>query len=161
MSVSSGPRARLGRECAEEGAAAVLLLLLTPVLFALAGLVLDGGAELTARQRTADLAEQAARAGADRLDTNTLRSTGTSTLQAAAARAAACAYAEVADPTISCTASLAPGPGGTQLQVRLRGHHPTVLLGLLGINQLRTDATATATGVTGIATPMQVGQETP
>jgi Flp pilus assembly protein TadG len=157
----SGPRVRLTKGCTEEGAAAVVLLVLTPVLFGLAGLVLDGGAELAARQRTADLAEQAARAGADRLDTNTLRATGTSTLDAAAARAAACAYAEVADPTISCTASLVPGPSGTQLQVRLRGHHGTVLLGLLGINQLRTDATATATAVTGIATPVQVGQETP
>ena len=42
-------------------------------LFALAGLVLDGGAALTAHGRAADVAQQAARAGADALDGASLR----------------------------------------------------------------------------------------
>ena len=39
----------------------------------LAGLVVDGGLALTERQRAGDIAEQAARAGADDLDQNALR----------------------------------------------------------------------------------------
>ena len=42
-------------------------------LFALAGLVLDGGAALAAHGRAADVAQQAARAGADALDETSLR----------------------------------------------------------------------------------------
>jgi hypothetical protein len=54
-----------------------------------------------------------------------------------------------------------PGPDGAQLQVRLQTSHPTVLLGLLGINRQYTDAVATATAVTGIRTPFGTGPEAP
>jgi Flp pilus assembly protein TadG len=134
----------------DHGAAAVLLLLLTPALFGLAGLVLDGGTELAARQNAADLAEQAARAGADVLDTSALRATGIGTLDPLAAQAAACRYVTTTDPTVSCTVSITSSPEGQQLTVRVRGSHPTVLLGLVGINTLHTDAVGTAQAVTGI-----------
>jgi Flp pilus assembly protein TadG len=142
-------RARHG---GDEGAAAVLLLLLAPALFAAAGLVLDGGRQLAARQQAADLAEQAARAGADQLDTSTLRATGTGTVAVAATQAAACRYVSTAEPLATCTVSLIRSRTGEQVQVRVRTSSPTVLLGLIGINRLSTDGTATATAVTGIAT---------
>lgn len=139
--------------------ASVLLLLLTPVLFALGGLVLDGGTHLAARQRTADLAEQAARAGADQLDTSLLRATGTSLFDTDAARAAACRYAHTVEPSATCTASVHTTGTGLELQVRLRSSTPTVLLGLVGINTLHTDALGTAQAVTGIRT--RLPQEAP
>jgi Flp pilus assembly protein TadG len=134
----------------DDGAAAVGLLLLTPALLGLAGLVLDGGRQLAARQQAADLAEQAARAGADHLDVSALRATGTAGLNAAAVRAAACGYVSTADPTATCTATVIASPAGQQVQVQVRTSAPTVLLTLIGVQRLHTDATGTATAVTGI-----------
>ena len=149
-------RLRPAAAVAEDGAAAVLVLLLTPALFGLAGLVLDGGTELAARQHAADLAEQAARGGADALDTNALRTTGTEGLDTAAAQAAACRYVTT-DPGATCTATVTSSAAGQQVTVRVRGSHPTVLLGLIGINTLHTDAVGTAQAVTGIRTRLGHG----
>lgn len=134
----------------DDGAAAVVLLLLTPALFGLAGLVLDGGRQLAARQQAADLAEQAARAGADHLDVSTLRATGTSGVSSFAAQAAACTYVTTADPAASCSATVITSPAGQQVRVRVRTSNATVLLALIGVHRLLTDATGTATAVTGI-----------
>ncbi len=48
----------------QEGAASVFVLGLTVMLLAMAGLVIDGGNAINARQSLADAVEQAARAGA-------------------------------------------------------------------------------------------------
>jgi hypothetical protein len=130
----------------------VLLLLLTPALFAVAGLVLDGGRQLAARQYAADLAEQGARAGADQLDTATLRATGTPQVDAVAVARVACHYVSTVEPTASCTASIQQGPDGPQVQVQVRTAQRTVLLGLIGINAFHAAGTATAQAVTGIRT---------
>lgn len=140
---------------ADHGAAAVLILLLTPALFAMAGLVLDGGTALAARQRTADLAEQAARAGADALDLSALRATGTQTLDPAAAQAAACRYVALVEPADICTATVTAlagvgGPVVQQVQVTVRASSPTVLLGLIGVNRFHAAGRATAQAVSGI-----------
>lgn len=134
----------------EQGAATVLLVLLTPAVLALAGLVLDGGTGLSARQRSADLAEQAARAGADRLDTSALRAAGTGQLDPAAARAAACGYVHTVEPGATCTATVVLGSRGQAVTVHVLTSTPTVLLGLVGVNTLHTDGAATAQAVTGV-----------
>jgi Flp pilus assembly protein TadG len=46
----------------------------------LAGLLVDGGLAIHARERAADIAEQAARAGADDIDVASLRQTGEPTI---------------------------------------------------------------------------------
>lgn len=144
----------------DEGAAAVLLLVLTPALFALGGLVLDGGRHLSARQQAADLAEQAARAGADHLDVSELRAAGTSQaspLDVPAAKAAACRFVTTSDPTATCIATVTSTPDGQRLTVRVRSTTSTVLLGLIGVNQLHTDATGSAIAVMGIRTRLGHG----
>ena len=142
----------------DTGAATVLLLVLTPALFALAGLVLDGGTHLAARQRAADLAEQAARAGADQLDTNTLRSTAQPSLDTNRATRTACRYVQTMEPDATCTATVTAtvtAIGASQeVQVRVQTHTPTALLGLIGVNTLHTDALGTAQAVTGIRTTL-------
>lgn len=144
------PRRVGGAGPADAGAAAVLLVVLTPALLALGGLLLDGGSQLAARQRAADMAEQAARAGADQLDTSGLRASGTPTLNGGAATAAACRYVRSVDPDATCSAQILAIAGGQQVQVRVRTSTPTVLLGLVGINTLHTDALGTATAAVGI-----------
>lgn len=52
------------------------VVLFTPVVFLLAGLLVDGGLAIHARQRAADMAEQGARAGANQIDEAQLRATG-------------------------------------------------------------------------------------
>jgi len=133
----------------DAGAAAVILVVLAPVLFALAGLVLDGGRAIAARQQAADLAEQAARAGAGALDVTTLRATGQDTINPAAARAAGCRYVSVSQPGAGCTVTVS----GEQVTVTVSLTTPTVLLGLIGINTFHSTGWASAQAVTGIGTP--------
>src|SRR3954468_8200570 len=102
----------------EEGAAAVLLLIMTPALFGLAGLVLDGGRQLSARQDGADLAEQAARAGADQLNADALRDgvRGTA-IDTTAATLAACRYVTSVQRGAICQASVIASPTGQRVHV--------------------------------------------
>ncbi|MBO3745151.1 flp pilus-assembly TadE/G-like family protein [Streptosporangiaceae bacterium NEAU-GS5] len=54
----------------------VFVVIFSVAVFLLAGLLVDGGAAINARLRAADIAEQGARAAADQIDVETLRSTG-------------------------------------------------------------------------------------
>lgn len=139
---------RRRRPGADRGAAAVILVLLTPVLFGLAGLVLDGGRAITARQRAADLAEQAARAGADTLDVGRLRATGVDAVDPAAARAAACGYVAIAEPGDGCTVTVT----GNRVRVAVATRTATVLLGLVGIDAFHVAGAASAVPVRGVRT---------
>jgi Flp pilus assembly protein TadG len=54
----------------------VFVVIFSVVVFLLAGLLVDGGAAINARLKAADIAEQGARAAADQIDVENLRSTG-------------------------------------------------------------------------------------
>lgn len=64
------------RTRSERGAISAMLVTLIVMLFVLAGLVVDGGFAINARQKIYDDAEQAARAAANQIDIETLRATG-------------------------------------------------------------------------------------
>ena len=73
-------RTRLGirkpvrrRPLGERGSFTFAVIFWALIAMMLAGLVVDGGLALTERQRAGDIAEQAARAGANDLDPNALR----------------------------------------------------------------------------------------
>jgi Flp pilus assembly protein TadG len=128
----------------ERGAATAFFLMLVVVLFACAGLVFDGGSALNARMKLADVAEQAARAGADKIDVEALRNSGTLQVDTQAARQAAAdwmraagyrdAHVDIdADGRVSVTGS---ATGNTQI------------LGLVGFSTFTVHATATAEEVT-------------
>ena len=129
----------------ERGSVGLLLALLMVGLMAMAGLVVDGGAALAARGRAADVAQQAARAGADALLPGSLRSNDPSRLQLdpSAARAAA-------NQVLSA--------GGVTGQVSINGDSVTVhclitrrtaILSAVGINTVTGAATETATVLLG------------
>ncbi|WP_116952612.1 pilus assembly protein TadG-related protein [Jiangella endophytica] len=69
-----------------------MVVTLAVMLFMLAGLVIDGGFAINARQRIYDDAEQAARAAANQIDIDALRETGQVVLLASEARQAAVDY---------------------------------------------------------------------
>jgi len=65
-------RADRGRR--DNGSAALFVAVFAPAMIFMAGLVIDGGSALEARQRAADIAEQAARAAGNQCDVALLRS---------------------------------------------------------------------------------------
>ncbi|HZD68903.1 MAG TPA: pilus assembly protein TadG-related protein [Actinomycetes bacterium] len=76
----------------EGGAVAVSVAVLAAALLLVVGLVFEGGVAIAAKRRALNVAEQAARAGAEQLDLAALRVSGRFTLDAAKATAAANAY---------------------------------------------------------------------
>lgn len=118
-------------------------------LIALAGLVVDGGNALAAREQAADLAQQAARAGADALSPLSLHDSDPSQLTAdpAAARAAVLrtlAPEGITDPTVTID--------GDSVTVSITVHEDTQVLSIVGVNQLSGSASATATALHGTST---------
>lgn len=67
-------RLRAMRRGAQRGSAALFVAMFAPAMIFMAGLVIDGGSALEARQRASDTAEQAARAAVQECDEGLLRS---------------------------------------------------------------------------------------
>lgn len=130
----------------DRGTIALYTVLFTPIVFVLAGLLVDGGLAIHARQRAADMAEQAARAGANQIDTDALRKTGEPVLDPGRARAAACdllaAYRE--EVTASrCEADEQEVAVTVQITVR-----PQILGIIPGFSEFQMTSGATAHPVT-------------
>ncbi len=76
-------RLRRGRGMAgpaDRGSVAVFTIIFAIAVVALTALIVDGGVAMNAKERAADIAEQAARAAAGNIDTATLRTTGTAVI---------------------------------------------------------------------------------
>ncbi|HLR96395.1 MAG TPA: pilus assembly protein TadG-related protein [Jiangellaceae bacterium] len=142
-------RARVPRSThAEHGAISPLVIGLAVALLVIAGLVVDGGGAITARQKVFDDAEQAARAGANQIDVEALRSSGEVVLlQDAASQQASQFAAQHFDY------------GGGQVQVSTTPEAVTVtitdtvqtrLLSLVGFHEFNVDGQATAEATAGI-----------
>ncbi|WP_242608823.1 TadE/TadG family type IV pilus assembly protein [Actinomadura formosensis] len=131
----------------DRGTIAMYTVLFTPVVFLLAGLLVDGGLAIHARQRAADMAEQAARAGANQIDTDALRETGKPVLDPGRARAAACdllaAYRDQVTAS-RCDAN----EQEVAVSVRI-GVRPQFLGIIPGFGEFQLTSSATARPVTG------------
>ncbi len=119
------------------------VLVLVVALFALAGLVVDGGAAVTAHQAALSEAEQAARRGAGQLSVTQLRS-GRVVVDPVAAVDAAEAF------TVTSGHPGRAGVDGNTVTVTVTYRVPTSVLGMLRISSLPVSATASATDVEGI-----------
>ncbi|MEV4256007.1 pilus assembly protein TadG-related protein [Spirillospora sp. NPDC049652] len=143
----TGPLARL-RDPAERdrGTVTLYIVLFTPAVFVLAGLLLDGGRAIHARQRAADMAEQAARAGANQIDTTTLRDSGKVQIDTQTACASAYSllndYGEQVDAS-SCD----PAPNEVRVSVRITVH-PQLLSIIPGMGSFQMTSEASAHPVT-------------
>src|SRR5207244_3131886 len=96
------------------------------------------------RQQAANLAEQAARVGADQLDPNSLRASGLAEVDAPRARAAVARYLAARG-----TAGRVDIDGATVTVTVTISRH-TSLLGLVGVRRLTVTAHASARSVGGI-----------
>ncbi|WP_245667403.1 TadE/TadG family type IV pilus assembly protein [Actinomadura macra] len=138
---------RLAASGRDRGSVAMYVVLFTPVVFMLAGLLVDGGLAIHARQRAADMAEQAARAGANEIDTDALRDTGKPVLAPDRARAAACAMLASYRDQIAgseCDAD------GQEVAVTVEIRVEPQFLGIIpGFGDFQMTSSATAHPVTG------------
>lgn len=131
----------------DRGSAALFFLLMTVVLLAVAGLAIDGGSVINAKDRAYDVSEQAARAAANRIDVGTLRASGQVVLDRASATQAASNF-------VAGTGYAFQGVSfgaGQSVTVTVSRVERTALLGLIpGLGQFTVTGSATATPVTGI-----------
>jgi len=128
----------------ERGSATIFVVGFAVVLFAGAGLAIDGGRAINARDKATDVAEQAARAGSGQLDQVALRASGAVVLDQDGARARANSFVTDAgyEPTTTTTAD--------SVTVRAAATYRTALLGIIGINTIDVSGIATASPATGI-----------
>ena len=130
---------------AEGGSISAFLVLLMVALFALMGMVLDGGSALAARQSATDEAEQAARAGAGALSVDSLRSGSVEIDQEQAVEVAEQFTVAAGHPG---TATVEAGTVTVRIQYRI----PTQVLGIIGVTTLPVVASASAVDVEGVTT---------
>ena len=131
------------RDTDDGGVLTAFVLLLLLALMALMGLVVDGGAVVTAHQAAEVEAEQAARAGSGAISVDGLR-TGVVQLDDGAA---------VADAERFAAAAGHPGTAtvvGGVVTVRIGYAVPTVILGMVGIDELHVSAIASAENLHGV-----------
>ncbi len=130
----------------ERGALSLLVVILFVALAALAGLVVDGGAKLTADENADALAQEAARAGATTVDASSAYASGSFVVNDQQAIAAASDYLAAAgydDYTVSAVGSRA-------IRVSVTITEPTTFLSLIGVHSFTCTGTATASLVTGV-----------
>jgi Flp pilus assembly protein TadG len=137
------------RRCTGDDAGRVTAFatVITLALVAVAGLVLDGGVALSAKVQVLDIAQAAARAGAQQLDLTLYRTTSQAQLNPD--RAASVAEAWLASAGVQGEA----GATTTTVTVTVYRTTNTQLLQLVGVRQLHVSASVTATAVQGVTGP--------
>lgn len=141
-------RATALRRDAERGAISAMVVLLIVMLFAVAGLIYDGGRAINARQQAFDDAEQAARAGANQIDMERFRADGSVVILRGAAEAAVQEYLAQLDRSYS---TVDVGFGGPEsVQVTLGRTVPTGLLQLVFVSSFDVSGSATSQPEVGI-----------
>jgi Flp pilus assembly protein TadG len=141
---------RLSRLGDERGALTLFLAILFPVLLAFAGLVVDAGTKLDNYENAATYAQEAARAGAGQVDQSEAYSSATFVVDEAQAVAAAQAYLSALPSEVTGTATPV---GNDAIRVTVTVTSPTTVLSIIGIDTVTSQATATASLLSGVAGP--------
>lgn len=138
---SGHPGVRRRLRNGDRGSATGWAIAVMAIGLLLAGLLFDGGTAMAAKASALNLAQQAARAGADQLDLIALRTTGEVRLEPAAAQDAAAAWLAQADAegTVSATTDA--------VTVTVTVEQPAVMLTMVGISTYQLSATATAEAI--------------
>ncbi len=119
------------------------LAFLGVALFVLVGLVVDGGRALAARRQAMDIAEQAARIGADQLSVDALRQ-GSFIIDPVAATNAV--DADLLSSGVTGTVSVS----GDSVTVAVHSVCTTTILEIVGVQSIAVSGTAVATDVHGV-----------
>lgn len=128
----------------EQGQVTSFVVVFSLTLLVVAGLVLDGGLLLNARQQAADIAGEAARAGAQAVDIGALRASGRHAIDPLQALADADAYLRQveADGVVTATAE--------QVTVTVTRTQRLQLLPLVGLREATVTGTGSARSARGV-----------
>ncbi|WP_051951579.1 pilus assembly protein TadG-related protein [Actinacidiphila yeochonensis] len=137
-SAHTGFTAGIRARCGDGGQATAFFVGVFLALWLFAGIVLDGGLTLAGKTRAMDVAQEAARTGAEQVDLARLRRGGDVRLLKQQAAEAARRY--VASTGDSGTASVA----GDAVTVQVTHRQRMQILQLVGVRALTVHATATA-----------------
>ncbi|MDH2423955.1 pilus assembly protein TadG-related protein [Sphaerisporangium sp. TRM90804] len=144
--MSDRPLPPPARRPGDRGSMSVFVVLFSVVVFMLAGLLVDGGAAINARLRASDVAEQAARAAADEIDEEHLRSTGQ--VRLVGDEGAVCGRARkivgAHDDTAVRLTECRPGQGQTVVTVAVSVRWNAFFLAAFGFSGSDMSGTATA-----------------
>lgn len=137
------------RPLGERGSFTFAVIFWALMAMMLAGLVVDGGLALTERQRAGDIAEQAARAGADDLNQDALRDGRYQLAGDACQRAQKVAAASgIADTAVTCgpvgSLTLPNGLVVPTMTVQIRIRYSPILIGVIYSGDFIANASATA-----------------
>ena len=132
------PRLAAGRN-SEAGSATIFLLAIIPVVVILLGLVYDGGEAYTAHTRALNLAEQAARTGAQEVQGSTAIRGEELRFDLNAAKAAAQDYLRAAGVEGTVTVV-----DGDTLIVRTTDTYDSKFLGIIGLDSMNVTGEASA-----------------
>src|SRR4051794_32487841 len=127
---------------AQRGQAIVWTAVMLPLFLAVVGLAIDGGLVFSARRELQNVADSAARAGAQQIDVQAYRQSRgrTVALDASAAGDVAAQYA--ANQGVSADAGIEADP--LRVQVLVSRDVQTSFLRLVGVGTVRIEASATA-----------------
>jgi hypothetical protein len=134
------------RRPGEAGTVTLMVIIFAVAVVLLAGLVFDGGMILVAKRRAINIAEQAARAGAQEVSVASVRRGGPYRLDPPAARAAALAYLGQAGYSGSARVR------GDRVDVEVHWSQPTTILRVGGIGTQAGTVNASARSVHGVTT---------
>jgi len=129
----------------DAGMATVWMLFTGFIVVLIAAVVFAGGVIFGARTHGYDLAQQAARAGAQHIDLVTYRTSGVLRLDPARAATAAKQFLAAGGATGTVTVTVA------QITVTATSRQPTPMLRSFGVDTVTVTATATATPVSEAA----------
>lgn len=124
----------------ERGVITIWVVFISVAMLALAGLVIDGGYAMAAKREAARAAEQAARAAADQLDTDSIR-TGGSQIDPADAAATGRAYLSSAGESGTVTVN------GVTVTVTVTKTQRATILSAFGKDSFTVHSRATATSI--------------
>lgn len=140
----------------DDGAISLLAIVFFLALLAAAGLVVDGGTKLRAARQASAVAEEAARAGAGRIDRDRAYAQGGRfVVDRTTAVSAARAYLASSGNTGSVT--IITSGQKIRVTVTVTITEPTLLLSAIGIDDLQVTKTATADLLQGVDRPTSAG----
>ena len=148
--VASTQPSRLGLWHCDRGSVSIFAVIITLVVVVFFGAVVDFEQKLEARQDANTIAQEAARAGAGRVDLDRAYSHGEFTVDRRAAIRAARDYLRTGGYTGTVTTS-----GTRTIRVQVTITRPALFLSVIGIETLRAEAIATADLTTGVQGPHQ------
>ncbi|GGU89813.1 hypothetical protein GCM10010182_00280 [Actinomadura cremea] len=150
MTTTRRRRSSRGTRRPDEGSVSIFAVIITLVVVVFFGAVVDFERKLQARQDATTAAQEAARAGAGRVDLDCAYSSGRFVVDREAAVHAARRYLKTGGYAGTVTAV-----GEHAIRVQVTVNKPAMFLPVIGITTLRAEATATANLTTGVEGPQQ------